>query len=90
VCENGSLVRLEDSALAGAIATRPSAAPELGIEAEWEIDATDIQIIHKIGEGEFGEVSARRACTSDQHQQHACRLQPSSAHAGARSSVRST
>lgn len=35
---------------------RPSAAPEIGIEAEWEIEARDLQLFNKLGEGEFGEV----------------------------------
>ena len=35
---------------------RPSAAPEIGIEAEWEIEAQDLQLFNKLGEGEFGEV----------------------------------
>lgn len=36
---------------------RPSAAPEIGIEAEWEIEAQDLQLFNKLGEGEFGEVN---------------------------------
>jgi hypothetical protein len=47
---------VQDSALAGVVQYRPSAAPEIGIEAEWEIERQDLQLFNKLGEGEFGEV----------------------------------
>ena len=52
----GRVCGVQDSALAGVVQYRPSAAPEIGIEAEWEIDAQDLQLFNKLGEGEFGEV----------------------------------
>lgn len=56
ICEGGNLVPLTESALNGIVAMRPVAGAEFGIEAEWEIHAGDLQIINKLGEGEFGEV----------------------------------
>lgn len=56
ICEGGNLVPLSESALNGIVAMRPVAGAEFGIEAEWEIHAGDLEIINKLGEGEFGEV----------------------------------
>eukprot|EP00892_Ulva_mutabilis_P004619 jgi/Ulvmu1/2529/UM138_0034.1 len=60
ICEGGNLVPLTESALNGIVAMRPVAGAEFGIEAEWEIHAGDLEIINKLGEGEFGEVFKAR------------------------------
>lgn len=64
ICEGGNLVALSESALNGIVAMRPVAGAEFGIESEWEIHAGDLQIINKLGEGEFGEVFKVRGLLS--------------------------
>ena len=54
--ENGNLVSLTDSSTASAVNLARMAGLEFGIEAEWEINARELTILNKLGEGEFGEV----------------------------------
>ena len=58
--EDGNLVSLADSGMAGIVNLRRVAGPEFGIEAEWEISASELTILNKLGEGEFGEVFKAR------------------------------
>lgn len=60
ICENGNLVNLQESAMAGVVNLRPAAALEFGIEAEWEVNPAELTIMNKLGEGEFGEVFKAR------------------------------
>jgi hypothetical protein len=60
VYDDGHLVALAESALNGIVSLRRVAGPGFGIEPEWEVDARDLVIINKLGEGEFGEVFKAR------------------------------
>ena len=54
--EEGNLVSLADSSVASVVNLRRIADVEFGIEAEWEIKASELTVLNKLGEGEFGEV----------------------------------
>lgn len=55
VLEEGKLVDLGSSALAGAMGLAPQALA-LDFDPEWELNADSLQIMEKLGEGEFGVV----------------------------------
>jgi Protein tyrosine and serine/threonine kinase len=58
--EEGNLVPLADSSVASVVNLRRVADLEFGIEAEWEIHASELKVLNKLGEGEFGEVFKAR------------------------------
>ena len=58
--EEGNLVSLADSSVASVVNLRRVANVEFGIEAEWEIQASELTVLNKLGEGEFGEVFKAR------------------------------
>lgn len=60
LCEDGNLVALAESSMASIVNLRRVAGVEFGIEAEWEISASSLTILNKLGEGEFGEVFKAR------------------------------
>jgi hypothetical protein len=60
ILEDGNLVPLQESSMASIVNLRRVAGVEFGIEAEWEISASELTILNKLGEGEFGEVFKAR------------------------------
>lgn len=56
VFQEGHLIPLTDSNMAAIVNLRRVAGQEFGIEPEWEVNASELTILNKLGEGEFGEV----------------------------------
>lgn len=54
ICEEGKLVELHTSMLAGAVGLPPQKMMEF--DSEWEMDPGNLVIMEKLGEGEFGIV----------------------------------
>ncbi|EFJ42907.1 hypothetical protein VOLCADRAFT_66387 [Volvox carteri f. nagariensis] len=52
----GSLVALDKSKLRGIVNTRRMMMTELGWEPEWEVNPKELQLVERIGSGEFGDV----------------------------------
>ncbi|PNW85018.1 hypothetical protein CHLRE_03g168150v5 [Chlamydomonas reinhardtii] len=56
VFEENKLVALDKSKLRGIVNTRRIMMNELGWEPEWEVNPKELQLVERIGSGEFGDV----------------------------------
>ncbi|GIL72919.1 hypothetical protein Vretimale_4568 [Volvox reticuliferus] len=56
VFEENKLVALDKSKLRGIVNTRRMMMTELGWEPEWEVNPKELQLVERIGSGEFGDV----------------------------------